>query len=671
MSTNPISASPVLSSAERATLGYISDTLLPALVPEAGDDPRLFALDAASLGVPAVMEQAIGELDAAQQTQFRLLLRALEQPPVIGVLTGKLRRFAELDARDRERALLAMATSRIPLLRTGFQGLKRLATFLFYSLPDAGGTNPSWPALHYVPATNSPATPAVLKVTTITAPAKLEASVCVIGSGAGGSVVAAELAAAGNRVIVLEAGSGQQAPDFDQRELTGMQQLYLDQGMTATRDLGVAILAGASLGGGTTVNWQTSLRTPDAIRDEWAALSGCRHFVETSFTRSLDTVMDRLNVNEAESVINANNAALRDGCSALGYRWSTIFRNAHGCDPAQCGYCMFGCRHGGKQSAAVTYLQDAQHNGDTVIIAGCRARRILIENGRATGVTAMATDPATGRQHPVLVRAPIVVLAAGALHSPALLLHSGLAHPALGRHLYLHPTSAVAGTYDEVIAPWQGPPQTILSDAFAWQSGTYGFRLETAPAHPGLMALATPWFGARRHRREMQHYAHKSAIIVLVRDRVGGRVQVGRSGRPLINYLPGREERAHLQQGIAEAVRVHLAAGASSVMTLHSREPGLQAGAGHSSAAIDALCRQIAQYAVDRNWSTLFSAHQMGTCRMGRDARTAVCNADGEVFGVRGLYIADGSAFPASSGVNPMITIMALAHHTAQRIKAG
>lgn len=658
----------VLTTTERTTLRAACDALVPSLLAGPDDDPGLFICSATDLDVAAAIEQALAGFDQGQQAEFRRLLQVLDRPFVNQLLIGRRQRFYNLALPDRERVLLKLALSRLPMLRSGFQALKRLTTFLFYSLPDAGGQNPTWPALGYTPAPNLSARPAALKLTPIDRPATLECDVCVIGSGAGGSVVAAELAAANKRVIVLEAGSGQQAPDFDQREFVGMQQLYLDQGLISTRDLGVAILAGATIGGGTTVNWQTSLSTPPDIRDEWAAISGCRHFADESFTRSLEAVAARMHVGEAESLVNRNNAMLRDGCDALGYRWQTLPRNAHGCAPAQCGYCVYGCRHGGKQSTAVTYLADAQR-GDTTIVARCRAERVTLSNGRVTGVEAVATD-AAGQTHAVKVRAPVVVVAAGAIHSPLVLLRSGLTLPAIGRNLFLHPTTAVSGTYDQRIELWSGPPQTILCNEFATLSGTYGFRLETAPSHPGLLALATPWFSARDHRSQMQATAYKSAMIVLVRDQTGGRVQLGRYGKPVVTYRPGRQERAHLQRGVQEAVRVHLAAGAHEVLTLHARQQYFKRAPESTTAAIDAFCAQLARQMVDRNWLTLFSAHQMGTCRMGRDPRTAVCDGDGAVFGAQGLFVADGSAFPASSGVNPMLTIMALAHHTAQRIKA-
>jgi len=660
---------PLLSTTERATLETLCDTLLPALTADVDDTVLLFALSGSTLGLAWAVEQALQGQSDDQQRQFRRLLNLLERPLTMRALVRRGQPFSALPQRDRERALLALATNPVPQLRMGFQAIKRLATFLFYSMTDRDGTNPTWPLIGYTPSTNPTPAPAKLHLTPVWEPTTLEADVCVIGSGAGGGVVAGELAAAGKRVVVLEAGGGYQAPDFDQHELVGMQRLYLDGGMTATHDLQVAILAGGALGGGTAVNWQASLRLPDRIRDEWADASGCRFFADDSFTQSMDAVAARMNVNKHESILNANNEMLRQGCAKLGYHWSVIPRNARECDPEQCGHCVFGCRHGGKQGTIGTYLHDSQMNGNTTIIAHCRVDRVLIENGRATGVEATATDTTTGLQHTVSVQALRVVVAAGALHSPALLLRSGVKLPAVGQHLFLHPTSAVAGVYEEHVEPWQGPPQTILCDEFAAVDGNYGFRLETAPAHPGLLALATPWFGARDHRRRMQQAAHVASFIVLVRDKQGGRVRLGTDGRPVIDYRPGAQEQAHLKRGIAEAVRVHLAAGANEVLTLHTRQQSFRRGQELTDAEIDQFCQRLGKAALDRNWSALFSAHQMGTCRMGSDPRTAVCDENGEVFGVRGLFIADGSAFPTSSGVNPMLTIMALAHHTAQRIK--
>jgi len=275
-----------------------------------------------------------------------------------------------------------------------------------------------------------------------------------------------------------------------------------------------------------------------------------------------------------------------------------------------------------------------------------------------------------GTEFKVVVRAPVVVVAAGGIETPALLLRSGVRHPALGRNLTLHPTSAVAGVYPDTIRAWEGPPQSGMSEEHAALDGNYGVRLEVAPAHPGLLALALPWHGARAHRSHMQRAARVSATIVLTRDSTSGRIRLRREGRAAIEYRPGPRELSHLKSGIEAAVRAHVAAGAEEVITLHSRPHTLDVRR-VTTAAIDDFCHRISTSPLDRNWSTLFSAHQMGTCRIGADAQNAVCDERGAVRGIAGLYVADASLFPASSGVNPMITIMALAKLVGEAIGAG
>jgi len=652
----------LLSPDERTTLLWVCGALFPRLDPVGGDDSELFTADAVSLGVPAAMEEALAAVPPEQVQDFRLLLRALDHPLFMLGIAGKSKSFRSLRAEDRERVLLSMATSSVPLARKGFQAVKRLASFLFYSLMDERRSNPTWNGIGYVPSPNAPARDAALRLTNVDAPVQLEADACVVGSGAGGGVVAAELARAGLRVIVLEQGPGDQAPQFDQREIVGMQRLYLNRATTSTRDLGVAILAGSCIGGGTSVNWQTSLPLPDPIRQEWASLSGLSVFTNERFGRAMDAVCDRMNVGTVESTINANNEALRRGCTSLGWSWRHLPRNAHGCDPTQCGSCIFGCRHGGRQGTAVTFLADAQRTGTVTVVPNCRVTRVVHDRGRATGVRAVArdADSSMGTEFQVSVRAPTVVVAAGGLETPALLLRSGVRSAALGKNLFLQPTTAVAGIYEETVRPWEGPPQSVMCDEHAALDGNFGVRLEVAPAHPGLLALALPWHGARSHRERMQHAANMSATIVLTRDRDGGRVSVRREGRASIEYRPGAQVLSHLKRGLVAAVRAHLAAGAREVITLHSRPHVLEAHRANAS-AVDDYCARLMSSAIDRNWSTLFSAHQLGTCRMGADPRTSVCDERGAVRGIHGLFVADASLFPASSGVNPMVTVMGLA----------
>ena len=424
----------------------------------------------------------------------------------------------------------------------------------------------------------------------------------------------------------------------------------------------MSLLAGASIGGGTTVNWQSCFRTPDDVREEWAELSGCSFFETEGFSESLDSVWRRVAVSTDESEVNENNSAISRGAKSLGYRWSVIARNSLGCDPAHCGNCMFGCRVGGKQSAATTYLMDAIRSGAQVV-APFAARRLAQSKGKVTGVEGTYSDP-QGEPRSLTIAARRVVLAAGALDTPALLMRSGLKSLHLGQHLFLHPTVAVSGVYPSPIESWKGPPQTIVCDEYTNLSDGYGYRIEAAPAHPGLLSVGIPWSNARDHRREMQDVRRAAAFIVLSRDSNAGRVRITSAGQPYFDYKLGKEEKRILKHGMATAARMHHAAGADRITTLHTERLIWERDAAGGS--IDKFCRQIDSASTSSNRLPLFSAHQMGTCRMGSDRASAVCDSHGAVFGLDGAYVADASLFPASSGVNPMITIMALALHVAK-----
>ena len=659
----------VLTERERASLAALCNAFHPSLPADGYDDPLLFSTSAIDLGVPRAAEQAIASLPPAERAELRRLLRFLDSA-LGGLVIRKFHGVTKMNPEEREKLLAALSVHRNARLRQGFQALKRLSSFLYYSVLDQRGQNRIWPTIGYTPS-SQPATGAepirVIKFDTSTT---IDCDVCVIGSGAGGGTVAGELATKGLKTVLLEAGPGDQAAQFTQRELDGIQKLYYQSGLSATSDLSVAIFAGACLGGGTTVNWQTSLRTPDYIRDEWAERSKCELFTSDRFTLALDQVCRRLGVSTDESEVNANNEQIRRGCEALGYTWELTERNSRGCDCSQCGYCTFGCRVGGKQSTVATFLPVMQKGGRSTIITKCRAERVLIERGKVVGVAA-TTRALDGVLENIEIRAPIVVSCAGGLESPALLERSGLSHSALGRNLYLHPTSAVAGVYSGPIAPWSGPPQTIMSGHFARLEGNFGFRLEAAPAHPGLLALAAPWTDARSHRRLMQRSASVSATIALTRDASGGRVKARRDGGVTIEYLMGRKEQSLVARGIATATRVQIAAGAEEVHTLHATGLSFRTSGKVSAADIDAFCDRVVAEPVAGNRCMVFSAHQMGTCRMGRERMTSVCDENGAVYGVKGLYVADASLFPASSGVNPMITVMALAKCVANRILVG
>lgn len=653
----------------------VCDTLFPSLEPPPGSSEALAAYyrrNAQDMHVPLLLAETLAKENAVAQTEFRQLLALLASPVSGLMLVGSPKAFIDLLPEQREKYLLAMANSPVGQLRQGYQAMKRLTGFLFYAVPDAQGHNPNWDVLDYsVPPIENVASSVSRPISPlrITEETTLECDAVIIGSGAGGGVVAGELAQAGKNVIVLEKGGYNSEADFTLQEAQAMPELYLKRGTLATKDLGMVILAGSTLGGGTVVNWNTSFRTPDDILEEWARSSGLSDFTGPALQESFAAVEQRIHVNTENSTHNTQNRVLSDGCATLGYHDGVLRRNAVGCEQ-RCGTCGFGCRYGCKQSTTRTYLQDAYDAGARILVH-CSADKVLIENGQATGVEATVTDVETGTTHRVTVYAKAVIVAAGTLNSPALLLRSGLENKHIGRHLKLHPVSTIAGIYAEKIFPWQGVMQSAYSNEFAHLDGTYGYKLEVAPAHPGLLGLATPWHSARDYREQMTHAAHLATFIVLTRDKGEGTVTVDRDGEPLVEYVTSAYDRRHLLHGLRTAARVHFAAGANSVTSLHTKKTRLERSETSPVTArqwreFDA---QLERHGLGVNRVMMFSAHQMGTCRMGADPAQSVTDGNSQMHGVKGLFVCDGSVFPSASGVNPMLSIMALAHKASHAIK--
>jgi choline dehydrogenase-like flavoprotein len=613
--------------------------------------PRLDGWPSAEeLGVPEAIAEA-----AALRGESRRLARLLT---VWDRLASSGRRtFSALAPERREAVLLGWCDSRAGRRRAAFQALRRAVLTSYYLAPD----NPAWARLGYPGPIGAPANPPPRRLAPlrVDGDVELDCDVCVVGSGAGGSVAAAVLAGSGLDVVVLEAGDYYDDGDFDGGELGGFRRLYLDGGTAATDDHGIVLLAGACLGGGTVVNYTTSFRTPDDVRAEWAA-AGVPAFAGAEFDRSLDAVWERLGVNLDHSRPSPRDEVLLRGLEALGWHAGRIPRNVGGCDEGRvCGCCPYGCRLGAKRSAVKTWLADAEAAGAR-IVAGARAGRVRVERGAARGVEAR-----TGAGHRVLVRSRAVAVACGALETPVLLRRSGLRNPNIGRHLRLHPVAAVAGLFDAEIRPWEGTMQAIYSDQHRDLDAGYGVKYETAAVHPSLPAALLPWRGSERHAELMSALPRLVGIGVLLRDRGAGVVRVGRRGRPVVRYRVSPYDARHVRAGLEGAARILEAAGARRVLSSHARwvsfAPGRDGDLARFLGDADAC-----GYGPGR--CLYVSFHQLGSARMGGSPRTSACDPEGTAWEVRDLVVCDGSTFPTASGVNPMISIAATAHMNTSRL---
>jgi len=655
-----------LSTAELCTLTAFCDTLVPGLPVQAGDDARLMQLSAADVNLaPSVESELARVVDRGGQAQLKQFLTLMETRVFNGMVAGHWQPFCSLSLDARTSVLSALATHRLSLLRKAFSGITRLSLATFYSrLPD-GEDHPVYPVLNYqVPP--RPATFGQRRITPldVTDGRPLTCDVLVVGSGAGGGVAAGELTAAGHDVIVIEKGDYLADSDFDGRELEGQHRLYERRGALTTADGSMLILAGSTLGGGTTVNWAGALRPPTQVLEDWERNYGFEGVAGAEFQRSLDAVSQRMCVDAtADDTPNANSRVFEAGLSALNYSVTRIPRNATGC--SDCGFCTFGCPCGAKQGTLKTYLQDAHERGARILVR-TEVQTLIYDGGTVRGARVHVHDGA-GAIREVEVRCKAVVLAAGAIHTPAVLLRSGLRNPNIGRHLHLHPTTGTSGLFAQPIRAWQGPPMTRLTAEFAdLDAKGYGVRLMNAPSHPGMLAFATPWQSGRRHKQVMQQSEYTANIIVVTRDRHAGRVTLDAAGNPRVEYTLAPYDARHMLKGIQEALRIHVAAGASEVHSPQSIRPAFRPGGDES---FDRFLNRVEQWGLRPHDVPVFSAHQMSSARIADSARRGVADPNGETFEVKRLFIADSSALPNCSGVNPMLTVLGTAHFLAQRIK--
>lgn len=491
-------------------------------------------------------------------------------------------------------------------------------------------------------------------------PLTLDADVVVVGSGAGGAMVASEASRAGLRVVVLEEGGHHRPADFNQREGDMLPRLFCDAGGRSTEDGAVAILHGRGIGGSTVHNTNLCKRAPDEILAGWVSEHGARGWSPSELAEDYAAVERELSVAPLlEADVNSHNAIFRRGVERLGWRGGLLQHNRSGC--TRSGFCELGCAYNAKQNALKVLIPQALGHGARVL-ADVRVTEIVHRSGRATGVRGHTLDASGERGLEVTVTARAVCVAASAIGSAALLRGSDLPdpHKVAGRSLRLHPAIAVAGIFDEKVEAWCGIPQSYeCTEKLSFASGAKDRTwLIPAFAHPGAFSGLVPALGAA-HAQRMRDYPRTAVVAAMLHDETRGEVARDRHGRPRISYKLSPDDAAALLRGVQAAGEVLLAAGAREVMV-----PLATPLAARTSAEL----APILQHRYRPLDPVLTSVHPMGTLPLGSDPRRAAVDPEGRHHQVRGLYVADGSLFPTSIGGPPQLTIYAAGRKVARAL---
>jgi choline dehydrogenase-like flavoprotein len=485
---------------------------------------------------------------------------------------------------------------------------------------------------------------------------ELSVEVVVVGSGAGGATAAAVLAAAGRDVLCLEEGDHHPTVDNTTDVPEMMARLMRDAGLTTItgpRQTLVPYLEGCCVGGTTVINGGMCWRTPERVLEEWQA----RGLHDLSL-RNLAPLFQRV-----EEVISArhqdpgseggNSLLFQRGAERLGWRYRRNQRNQVHCVGSN--DCVTGCPTGAKQSVLETWVPRFLAAGGK-LVSRARAEKISIDrNGRAAGVTG-TVRPRRGGPRRLRVRARAVILAGGAIQTPLLLLRNRLGRRGshIGRHFTIHPNAKVGALFPQEIDPLHGTHQAFQITEFTNE----GILLAPGALPLALVAMTHATFGPRL-AEELRHWRHLALGGVLVEDHGEGRISLLAGRIPRVRYGITPEDQVQFARAVSKLAELYFAAGASVVYTPFHALPELHRV--EEISKIFALRPRVSD-------TEYFTAHLMGTCRMAASADGGVVRPDGEMWGLPGLYLADASVMPGPIGVNPQVTIMALAHLIAQQL---
>ncbi|KAJ5525912.1 hypothetical protein N7494_012562 [Penicillium frequentans] len=635
----------------------------------------------------AIVERTVGNTHNEGRNGLGFILNALNTRAGSLIMTGSTTPIHQQPVAFREKVFLGWKSSRLSPLRGVHRGLTLIVKKSWVLASPTVEKVLGYPRVptHGKPADGFPYE--FLQIPPGEGPETIETDVVIVGSGCGGAVTAKNLAEAGLRVLVVEKSYSYKSNTFPMSQNEAYVNMFEASGAIVTEDGSTIVLAGSTWGGGGTVNWSAALQTQGYVRQEWAH-GGLPLFTSWDFQRSLDRVCDRMGVNTEHVRHNRQNSVILEGAHKLGYAAKTVPQNTGNAEH-YCGTCTLGCASAIKKGPIETFLADAARAGAT-FMEGFHAEKVLFDkkSGKvAIGVegTWTSRDQYLGlggvgaTKKKVIIKAKKVIVSSGTLHSPLLLLRSGLKNSQIGRNLHLHPVMGAIATFDEDTHPWVGSALTTVVNEFEDLDGHgHGVKIESAAMVPSIFVPIFPWKEALDYKMSVAKTRRSTSFITLTKDRDGGRVYPDpNDGRVRIDYQVSSFDRRHIVEGLIAAAKIAYISGAKEFITTYSDiEPFVRPDSsdpdspeGVNDVALQDWIAELRRKSpLEAEKAVFASAHQMGTCRMGKSPKTSVVDSDCQVWGTDGLYVVDASVFPSASGVNPMVTNMAIADWASSKL---
>ncbi|RSM09118.1 hypothetical protein CEP52_004302 [Fusarium oligoseptatum] len=533
-------------------------------------------------------------------------------------LTGYLTPFSKLSIKDRTRVLHSWRTSSLASFRVLFKQLSQIAKHVYLRaspLFDEVTGYPSAPS-GWHPVESYPFE--FMDFNTSRNPIQLETDVIVVGSGCGAGVVARAIATAGHRVIVVDKSYHFQTSSLPLDHSEAFFHLFEQGGMLASEDGSITVTAGSCFGGGGTINWSACLQTQNTVRDEWADERGLTFFKSSEFQTRLDSVCERMGVSDEFIRHNHGNSALLEGGRKLGFSAKPVPQNTRRCEHHD-GHCAMGCWRGEKQGPVNGWFPDAAKCG-AKFIQGFKVERVLL-------------------------------------------------------------SKKGGGIFEQETVPWEGGILTSVVTSLDNLDGKgHGVKLERVSMIPSMSLPWLNWTSGLDYKVLLFKYRHMEVFIAITRDRESGQVLIDPTrGMPRVAYTPSKFDTRSNMMGMIALAKILYVQGAQEI---HPALPGLrpfiraQEGSGNSGndsagitdAGFQSWLKEMEAHGNKTPDTPFCSAHQMSSCRMSTRESEGVVDEFGKVWGCEGLYVADASVLPSASGVNPMVTIMAIGERIGEAI---